>query len=94
MSGSTIGIVGLGNIGRAVAERAKGFKMNILYHNRTRKEELEKYLGKTELLQLQLGIFLLLFLILSNSILLYFYFTFLFFRSPVLFRVEGALRRI
>ena len=47
VSGSTIGIVGLGNIGRAVAERAKGFKMNILYHSRTRREELEKYLGKS-----------------------------------------------
>ncbi|KAL9981124.1 hypothetical protein ACROYT_G009788 [Oculina patagonica] len=45
VTGSTIGIVGLGNIGRALAERAKGFKMNILYHSRTRKEELEKYLG-------------------------------------------------
>lgn len=45
VAGSTIGIVGLGNIGRAVAERAKGFKMNILYHSQTRKEEQEKYLG-------------------------------------------------
>ncbi|KAJ7382105.1 hypothetical protein OS493_036944 [Desmophyllum pertusum] len=44
---STLGIVGLGNIGRAVAERAIGFKMNILYHSRTRKEEMEKYLGLT-----------------------------------------------
>ncbi|KAJ7382106.1 hypothetical protein OS493_036945 [Desmophyllum pertusum] len=47
VTGSTLGIVGLGNIGRAVAERAKGFKMNILYHSRTRKEEMEKYLGLT-----------------------------------------------
>ncbi|KAL9981125.1 hypothetical protein ACROYT_G009789 [Oculina patagonica] len=45
VTGSTIGIVGFGNIGRALAERAKGFKMNILYHSRTRKEELEKYFG-------------------------------------------------
>ena len=49
VTGSTLGIVGLGNIGRAVAERAKGFKMNILYHSRTRKEEMEKYLGKNRL---------------------------------------------
>lgn len=28
---STLGIIGLGRIGRAVAERAKGFKMKILY---------------------------------------------------------------
>lgn len=48
VTGSTIGIVGFGNIGRAIAERAKGFKMNILYHCRTRKEGLEKYLGKTK----------------------------------------------
>ena len=32
--GSTLGILGLGNIGSAVAERAKGFKMNIIYNNR------------------------------------------------------------
>jgi len=41
----TIGIVGLGKIGQAVAKRAKGFEMNILYHNRTRKEEAERQLG-------------------------------------------------
>jgi len=32
--GSTLGILGLGNIGSAVAERAKGFKMNVIYNNR------------------------------------------------------------
>ena len=32
--GSTLGILGLGNIGYAVAERAKGFKMNVIYNNR------------------------------------------------------------
>ncbi len=30
--GATLGIVGLGRIGQAVARRAKGFGMNILYH--------------------------------------------------------------
>jgi glyoxylate reductase len=30
----TLGILGLGKIGSAVACRAKGFKMNIIYHNR------------------------------------------------------------
>jgi glyoxylate reductase len=34
--GKTIGIVGLGRIGQAVARRAAGFGMNILYHNRHR----------------------------------------------------------
>jgi len=32
--GTTIGIVGLGRIGRQVAKRAGGFDMRILYHNR------------------------------------------------------------
>lgn len=41
----TIGIVGMGSIGSAVAKRAKGFDMNILYHNRSRKPEVEAELG-------------------------------------------------
>jgi glyoxylate reductase len=43
--GKKLGIVGLGRIGRAVARRAKGFGMEILYHNRSRKEDAEKELG-------------------------------------------------
>ncbi|CAM5795939.1 MULTISPECIES: 2-hydroxyacid dehydrogenase [Brevibacillus] len=43
--GATIGIVGMGRIGEAVARRAKGFDMNILYFNRSRKPEAEKALG-------------------------------------------------
>jgi glyoxylate reductase len=43
--GKTLGIVGMGRIGRAVARRAKGFGMEILYHNRSRKEDAEKELG-------------------------------------------------
>lgn len=41
--GRTIGIVGMGSIGSAVAKRARGFGMTVLYHNRTaspREEEL------------------------------------------------------
>lgn len=34
--GKTLGIIGMGRIGQAVALRASGFKMRILYHNRTR----------------------------------------------------------
>lgn len=34
VAGRTIGIVGLGRIGRAVAERASGFRMTVLYHSR------------------------------------------------------------
>ena len=41
----TIGIVGMGKIGSTVAKRATGFDMNILYHNRTRKPEVEDKLG-------------------------------------------------
>ena len=33
--GATLGIVGMGRIGQAVARRARGFDMNVLYHNRT-----------------------------------------------------------
>jgi gluconate 2-dehydrogenase len=33
---ATLGIVGMGRIGRAVARRARGFDMTVLYHNRTR----------------------------------------------------------
>ncbi|WP_322865578.1 2-hydroxyacid dehydrogenase [Aquicoccus sp. G2-2] len=34
LSGRTLGIVGLGHIGREVARRAAGFDMRIIYHNR------------------------------------------------------------
>jgi lactate dehydrogenase-like 2-hydroxyacid dehydrogenase len=33
--GSTVGIVGMGRIGFAVAQRLQGFNVNLLYHNRT-----------------------------------------------------------
>lgn len=45
VTGKTLGIVGLGNIGAAVAKRAKAFDMKIVYTSRTRKPELEKELG-------------------------------------------------
>lgn len=43
----TIGIVGMGRIGVAVAQRAQGFNMNVLYHNRSRNFEAEKKFGAT-----------------------------------------------
>lgn len=42
--GKTIGIIGFGRIGQAMARRAKGFGMKILYYSRTRKEKAEKEL--------------------------------------------------
>lgn len=46
VSGATLGIVGLGRIGQAVARRAKGFEMRILYTNPERCDPaLETALG-------------------------------------------------
>ncbi len=53
--GKTLGIFGMGRIGKAVARRAKGFEMNILYHNRKRLSRIEekslgvRYVGFDEL---------------------------------------------
>ena len=42
----TLGIVGMGRIGKAVAKRAAGFNMKVLYYNKTRKsKEEEQELG-------------------------------------------------
>ncbi len=44
--GRTLGIIGMGKIGSAVAVRAKGFAMRVLYHNRNRlPKEREDALG-------------------------------------------------
>lgn len=40
--GKTLGIVGMGRIGTAVARRARGFGMSILYNRRTRLAEAEE----------------------------------------------------
>jgi gluconate 2-dehydrogenase len=54
--GATLGIVGMGRIGQAVARRARGFDMPVLYYNRTRlAPEVERachatYAGLDELL--------------------------------------------
>jgi D-3-phosphoglycerate dehydrogenase len=45
LCGKMIGIIGLGEIGYKVAERAKGFDMKILYWSRRRKTDIEKELG-------------------------------------------------
>jgi lactate dehydrogenase-like 2-hydroxyacid dehydrogenase len=51
-SGRTLGIVGMGRIGQAVARRARGFDMRVLYHARTRlsadREEGAEYVARFE----------------------------------------------
>lgn len=42
---ATLGIIGMGRIGKAVARRAAGFDMKLLYHNRNRDEAAEAELG-------------------------------------------------
>lgn len=46
VTGSTLGIIGMGQIGSKIAQRGKGFDMKILYHNRNRRSaEDEKAVG-------------------------------------------------
>lgn len=42
--GKSLGVVGMGRIGAAVARRGKGFGMEIVYHNRSRDEGAEREL--------------------------------------------------
>ncbi|MCF8049681.1 MAG: D-glycerate dehydrogenase [Desulfobacterales bacterium] len=42
---ATLGILGMGNIGSAIARRARAFDMRIIYHNRTRRPEYERLFG-------------------------------------------------
>jgi glyoxylate reductase len=56
--GATLGIVGMGRIGQAIARRSIGFGMRVIYHNRSRlAPELEaaannaQYVSKEELLK-------------------------------------------
>lgn len=45
VSGKTIGIIGLGEIGSAVARRAKAFDMNVLYTGPNQKVDREREIG-------------------------------------------------
>ena len=55
--GSTLGILGMGRIGQALARRASGFSMRVIYHNRSRlAPEIEQdtratYVSKEDLLK-------------------------------------------
>jgi glyoxylate reductase len=59
LSGSTLGIVGLGRIGSALARRARGFDLRVLYTQRRRTEselgefrELDELIGESDLVSL------------------------------------------
>jgi glyoxylate reductase len=61
LTGSTLGIVGLGRIGSAVARRAQGFELRVIYSQRTRVEtslaefrELDDLLAESDLVTLHL----------------------------------------
>jgi len=42
ITGATVGIVGMGAIGKKIAKRCRAFDMNIFYYSRTRKEQKEE----------------------------------------------------
>ncbi|MEX6634073.1 2-hydroxyacid dehydrogenase [Hyphococcus lacteus] len=42
VTGRTLGIVGMGNVGREVAKRAQGFDLNIIYHTPRPSAELDR----------------------------------------------------
>lgn len=50
---STLGIIGMGRIGAAIARRAQGFGMQVLYHNRSRAKEEQgaRFVDKETLLR-------------------------------------------
>jgi glyoxylate reductase len=45
--GSTLGIIGLGEIGTLVAKRARGFDMQVIYYSKMRKRQMESELDIT-----------------------------------------------
>jgi glyoxylate reductase len=55
VQGATLGIIGLGRIGKAIARRASGFGMRVLYHTRRPDPEAERlgaaYRSKADLLR-------------------------------------------
>ena len=52
---ATLGIIGMGRIGQAIARRAAGFDMRVIYHNRSRLRETDEMrLGATRVARDQL----------------------------------------
>jgi glyoxylate reductase len=51
LNGKTLGIIGMGRIGQAVAKRAKGFDMKVVYYSRTQKSVSDPLLSFDQLLQ-------------------------------------------
>jgi glyoxylate reductase len=52
VNGATLGIVGMGRIGRAVARRAEGFQMRVLSANRGRDGDLDRLLQESDFVSL------------------------------------------
>jgi glyoxylate reductase len=52
LRGATLGIVGLGRIGRAVAERATAFGMKIIHHNRSSGVSMNELLQTSDVISL------------------------------------------
>ncbi|CAM2006966.1 2-hydroxyacid dehydrogenase [Acanthopleuribacter pedis] len=50
--GATLGIVGYGRIGRAVAQRAEAFGMKVVYHGRDNGMPLDALLGRSDIVSL------------------------------------------
>lgn len=55
LKGKTLGIIGMGNIGKNLAKRALAFEMDVIYYSRTRKKDIEKlgvkFVDKEDLLR-------------------------------------------
>lgn len=55
LKGKTLGIIGMGNIGKNLAKRALAFEMKVIYNSRNRKEDIEElgveYVEREELIK-------------------------------------------